>query len=113
MADHAFDKHGGIDPSHSVMRLFHVAQDARFRLAGVGIDRDHLAARVTLEDGEVQPLPDLEAPPDQIAKPALVPRRATDGVSLGLRQLASPNERCSVERSAPNSKVMRFLRFLP
>jgi hypothetical protein len=31
MADHAFDKHSGIDPSHSVMRLCHVAQDTRFR----------------------------------------------------------------------------------
>jgi hypothetical protein len=51
------------------MRLCHVAQDARFRLAAVGIDRDHLAARVTLDDGEVQPLPDLEGPPDQLVLP--------------------------------------------
>jgi hypothetical protein len=52
LMDHAFDKHSGIDPSHSVMRLFHVAQDALLRLAGLGVDRDHLAARVTLEDGK-------------------------------------------------------------
>jgi hypothetical protein len=62
LADHAFDKHSGIDPSHSVMRLCHVEQDAPLRLAGLGVDRDHLAARVTLEDGEAQPLPDLEGP---------------------------------------------------
>src|SRR5258705_4104855 len=66
LADHAFDKHSGIDPSHSVMRLCHVAQDALLRLAGFGVDRDHLAARVTLEDGEAQALPDLEGPPDQL-----------------------------------------------
>src|SRR5258707_10886621 len=57
LADHAFDKHSGIDPSHSVMRLCHVEQDARLRLAGLLVDRDHLAARVTLEDGEAQPAP--------------------------------------------------------
>ena len=49
LADHAFDKHSGIDPSHSVMRLCHVEQDAQLRLAGLGVDRDYLAARVTLE----------------------------------------------------------------
>src|SRR4030081_3434295 len=64
LADHAFDKHSGIDPSHSVMRLCHVAQDALLRLACLGVDRDHLAARVTLEDGEAQPLPDLEGRSD-------------------------------------------------
>jgi hypothetical protein len=63
LADHAFDKHSGIYPSHSVMRLCHVAQDARLRLAGLGVDRDHLVTRVALEDGEAQPLPDLEGPP--------------------------------------------------
>jgi hypothetical protein len=36
LADHAFDKHSGIDPSHSVMRLCHVEQDALLRLAGLG-----------------------------------------------------------------------------
>src|SRR5256886_11137929 len=69
LAGHAFDKHSGIDPSHSVMRLCHVAQDALLRLAGLGVDRNHLAARVTLEDGEAQPLPDLEGPPDQLVLP--------------------------------------------
>src|SRR5258707_3582947 len=69
LAGHAFDKHSGIDPSHSVMRLCHVAQDALLRLAGLGVDRDHLAARITLEDGEAQPLPDLEGPPDQLVLP--------------------------------------------
>src|SRR6266550_7375619 len=69
LADHAFNKHSGIDPSHSVVRLCHMPQDARLRLAGVGVDRDHLAARVTLEDGEAQPLPDLEGPPDQLVLP--------------------------------------------
>jgi hypothetical protein len=53
LADHAFDKDSGIDPGHSVVRLCHVAQDARLRLAGLGIDRDHFTARVTLKDGEV------------------------------------------------------------
>jgi len=52
LADHAFDKHSGINPGHSVMRLCHVEQDARLRLAGLGVDRDHLAARITLEDGD-------------------------------------------------------------
>jgi hypothetical protein len=37
LADHAFDKHSGIDPSHSIMRLCHVAQDARFRLRIAGL----------------------------------------------------------------------------
>src|SRR5262245_43082765 len=69
LADYTFDKHSGIDPSHPVMGLCYVAQDARFRLAGVGVDRDHLAARVTLEDGEAQPLPDVKGPPDQLVLP--------------------------------------------
>src|SRR5262245_46527124 len=69
LADHAFDKHSGIDPSHSVMRLCHVAQDALLRLASLGVDRDHLAAWVTLEDRKAQPLPDLQGPPDQIVLP--------------------------------------------
>jgi hypothetical protein len=32
LADHAFDEHSGIDPSHSIMRLCHMAQDVRFRM---------------------------------------------------------------------------------
>ena len=59
--DHAFDKHGSIDPSHSIMRLCHVAQDVLLRLAGLGVDRDHFTARVTLENGEAQPLPNPSA----------------------------------------------------
>src|SRR5438105_2000037 len=82
MADHAFDKQSSIDSSHSVMRLCHVAQDTRFRLAGVGTDCDHLAARVTLEDGEAQPLPDLEAPPDQIVLPVRAVLRPV-GIEVG------------------------------
>src|SRR5262245_19666769 len=69
LADHAFDKHSSIDPSHSVMRLCDVAQDALLGLASLGVDGDHLAAWVTLEDGEAQPLPDLQGPPDQIVLP--------------------------------------------
>src|SRR5262245_9033819 len=56
LADHAFDKHSGIDPSHSVMRLCHVAEDALLRLASLGVDRDNLAAWVTLEDGSQEDL---------------------------------------------------------
>src|SRR5262245_9349029 len=67
LADHAFDKHSSIDPSHSVMRLCDVAQDALLGLASLGVDGDHLAAWVTL--GEAQPLPDLQGPPDQIVLP--------------------------------------------
>src|SRR5262245_31955840 len=76
LADHAFDKHSGIDPSHSVMRLCHVAQNALLRPAGLGVDRDHLAAWVTLENGEAEPLPDLQGPPAQLVlpvRPLLVP----------------------------------------
>jgi hypothetical protein len=41
--------HSGVDPSHSIMRLCHVAQDARLRLAGLGVDRDHLAVHPALD----------------------------------------------------------------
>jgi hypothetical protein len=59
LADHPFHKHSGINPSHPVMGLCHVPQDALLRLAGLRVDCDHLAALVTFEDGEAQPLPDL------------------------------------------------------
>jgi hypothetical protein len=69
LTDDAFHEDGGVDTGHPAVRGRHMAQDARRSFARLGVDRDHLAARVTLEDGEVQPVPDLERPPDQLVLP--------------------------------------------
>jgi len=88
LANHAFDKHSGIDPSHSIMRLFHVAQDARFRLGGLGVDRDHFAARVTLENRDHRLRSDPQRSADKfVLGEALGARRErTERVAAVLRE---------------------------
>jgi hypothetical protein len=50
LTDDAFYEDGGVDSGHPATRGRHMAQNARFSFARLGVDRDHLAARITLED---------------------------------------------------------------
>jgi hypothetical protein len=48
--DCSLDQDGTIDSSLVIMGLINRSQDLRVRLSRIGIDCDHLAARIALED---------------------------------------------------------------
>src|SRR6202022_1768500 len=82
LAHHALGEHGCVDPGLPAMRPRDMAQDARVRLPRVGIEGDHLASRVSLQDRNAQPLPEPQGASDQIVL-AKRPIVAPVGVEIG------------------------------
>ncbi len=63
--DHAFHQHCAIDPGKAFMITRDLAQNLWVRLGGVGVERDHLATRVAIKDGDHRPGTDLQSAADE------------------------------------------------
>src|SRR5687767_10857283 len=66
LAHDPLDQYRRVDPSRAAMGLRDVMQHASLRLPCVGVERDHLAAWVPLQDRDPQPLADLQRTTDQL-----------------------------------------------
>src|SRR5215216_3711958 len=69
LADHPLQEDRGIDTGHPAMSPGHMPENHGFRGARFGIDGDHLAARIALEDDNPQALADLKRASQQLVLP--------------------------------------------
>ena len=64
-AQHSFDKHSAVNAGHAFVRLRDGFQYRRRFFGGIGVERDHHAARIALENGDGYFLADAQRATDE------------------------------------------------
>src|SRR5271166_4008395 len=79
--DHTLDEHSGIDPNPALVRLGDGLQNLRIRMTINGIQCDHLAARIALEDSNLR----LGSDPQRLANKSILRRTDQIEVDIGAK----------------------------